>query len=170
MEEELISSNKYRVSIIYDLDIDYYMQCSIILQVNSNRYILAKDNVLFFRNLFAQYIQEKEKYELDERISELNIAKLYSKYNKYLFDRKVKNDLIMENGKWIGEKYICFSTDKYLTWFYRKDGKLYLKVTKNIKYLFLNLFNKDIILTSLNDKDIMEIVEIMNRLCNDAGI
>ncbi|MDE6253500.1 MAG: hypothetical protein K2M78_12870 [Lachnospiraceae bacterium] len=144
MVKELLLKDNYKILLEYDEDIDYYTQCKIILDNGKKKYVLVKDNILYFKNLFCQFLYNDKSYQLDTRIDENDLAKLYIKYIKYIMYGRKDKDLIIEDQNWIGEKYICFETRKYITWFFYKQNDICIKVTRNTKLAKFKIFRRDI--------------------------
>lgn len=137
----------------YDENIDYYTQCKIILDADGKEYVLARDNILYFKNLFCQYLYNGKSYQLDTRIDENNLAILYPKYIKYIIHGKKDKDLVIENQKWIGEKYICSTTDRYTTWFFYKQNNICIKVTRNAKPAKFKILKRDMAFINFSKKE-----------------
>lgn len=127
----VIDNGKEKIEFIVNKeDLDYYSYVFLKLYIGHKRIILMKDNILFLSNTLHDLVNNIDRCELDGRIEEKDLGKLYNEFLYCSFyELNSPNIIVDSSGDWIGKKYILFSYLGNTTWIYQKEGELYLKVT-----------------------------------------
>ena len=113
-----------------ETDLDYYTNIILELSTDKGNFLLLKDNILFFNNVVAEYINNIDGYVLDSRLNEREIGLLFNEYYYSLFNNIESNKIVLDDtGEWIGSRYCCFSNQRHATWIYKYGGNIYIKVT-----------------------------------------
>lgn len=127
-----ISQNIYlEISTNVDMhNIDYYTNFNVELIIEDTKYNLLNENILYIKNILEKYIENINNYILDNRLLREDLGIDLNNYY-YFLNYEINNFslIVDENGNWIGEKYNCFCNNKYATWIYKFDNKIYLEVT-----------------------------------------
>lgn len=128
----LINNDSYKLYVEYDCeDIDYYTQVKMFVQCNEKSFLIAKDNILFFYNLFNSYIENINNYILNKKLEPDCLGKQLNEYYYQVRSNQVYQDIILnESGHWIGEKYCCFEYNGYAMWIYKYNDRIYLLLTE----------------------------------------
>lgn len=128
-EYVLIQNEKYKLTIFLDKPgFDYYTDVFIKLTFDEQSIILFKDNLLALKNIIDHYNGNID--ILDNNLDESKLGILLNDYYRGFYGNKHQNNLILDNnGYWIGEKYCCYSNQKYATWIYCYGGNIVIKVT-----------------------------------------
>lgn len=132
----LFSQDTFKIELqIMDEVVDYYTEICVRLIKGNNIYEILNDNIYFLKNLKDTYIVNVEKFEMDTRIMDEKIGILQNEYYYCMYEDICNEDIILEDEEvWIGEKYCCFSTPEYSTWIYKKNGKIYVRITPMFRY------------------------------------
>lgn len=127
-EYALLESENYKLIVsLEEIDFDYYTDVCIELIFDKKPIILFKDNLLALKNIVEQY----ENVDiLDDNLNENKLGILLNNYYRGFYENQFDDNLIFDNQeRWIGEKYCCFSSLEYVTWIYKYDGNIIMKVT-----------------------------------------
>ena len=162
-----ISPNIYlEISTNVDIhNIDYY-----------TKYGLLNENILYIKNILEKYIENINDYILDNRLLRENLGIDLNNYYYFLnYEINNYNLIVDENGNWIGEKYNCFCNNKYATWIYKFDNKIYLEVTplfdffkydtNDLEYKIFIRKYKRVIITEVDFKVLIKIYNNLKFIC-----
>lgn len=157
-EYALLESENYKLIVsLEEIDFDYYTDVCIELIFDKKPIILFKDNLLALKNIVEQY----ENVDiLDDNLNENKLGILLNNYYRGFYENQFDDNLIFDNQeRWIGEKYCCFSSLEYVTWIYKYDGNIIMKVTPVFRG-----FEKDDFVQEYNDI-FREVLSLQQLLC-----
>lgn len=125
----LIEGEKYKVLMSFEeIDFDYYTDVCIELIFDKKPIILFKDNLSALRNIINQCNENTNRLDVD--LDENKLGILLNNYYRGIYENQFQDSLVLDNqGRWIGEKYCCFFGSEYVTWIYRYDEDIIMKVT-----------------------------------------
>ena len=139
------------------------------------KFVLLKDNIIYFFNTIDKYIKNIDNYNLDKRLEEKKLGLLFNEYYYCIYEDIISDSVILDdNNGWIGEKYCCFSNFQFATWLYKNDGNIAIKVTPMFKYFdmdnnrtqYLKFVEEyvDIFNTTITFHQLIKLSEILSSL------
>ena len=132
----IVNSDKYKIQLrIDENNLDYYTDIILELSIGKEKFVLLKDNIIYFFNTIDTHIKNIDDYNLDKRLDEKKLGLLFNEYYYCIYEDIISDNIILDDqNRWIGEKYCCFSNSEYTTWLYKNNDNIVIKVTPMFKY------------------------------------
>lgn len=163
-EYMLIDNEKYRLKILLnEKDFDYYNDILIELLCGEKKIILFKDNLLALKNIVKEY--DKKVRSLDNTLEEKMLGLLLNEYYRCSYEEQLQEGIVLdEHGRWIGERYCCFTYLNCATWIYRYGENIIIKVTPIFCGFEEDDYTEEYIDFVVNYKDIFKEIASLQEL------
>ena len=125
----LIKNTNYELVLQFDEeDFDYYMNVNVKIKFAKTECVLYNDNILELKNIVVSLCDNIGR--LDNSLNERDIGILLNSYYYEMDEGQTSDKIILdENEVWIGEKYSYLMSNNYVTWFYKYNDNIILKIT-----------------------------------------